>query len=125
MKRYSLYPIYKYDKMYMAEITFTEDNFTEEVLQSSDPVLVDFWAPWCGPCRIQGPIVEELAQEMEGQGVKIGKLNVDEYPQIAQQYGIMSIPTLAIFKGGEVVETMVGVHQKEVLKEKLQRAAGT
>ncbi len=107
----------------MAEMIFTEGNFTEEVLQSSEPVLVDFWAPWCGPCRIQGPIIEALAQEMEGQGVKIGKLNVDEHPQIAQQYGIMSIPTLAIFKGGNVVETLVGVHQKEVLKEKLQQAA--
>jgi len=103
----------------MAELTLTDQNFEEEVLKSNEPVLVDFWAPWCGPCKMQGPIVEELAQEFDGKGVKIGKLNVDDNQQTAMQYGIMSIPTLAIFQGGAVKEQLVGLQQKELLKEKL------
>ena len=90
-----------------------------KIEKSDVPVLVDFWAPWCGPCRIQGPIVEELAKELEGKPYKVGKLNVDESPNIAQQYGVMSIPTLMVFKGGKVDKQMVGVQQKETLKKAL------
>jgi len=103
----------------MAEITFTDQNFESEVEKSGIPVLVDFWAPWCGPCRIQGPIVEELAKEMEESSVKIGKLNVDEHPVYAQKYGVMSIPTLLVFKEGKVSQQMIGVQQKETLKKAL------
>ena len=108
----------------MAEVTFTDDNFEAEVIKSDVPVLVDFGAPWCGPCKMQGPIVEELAGEFEGKNIKIGKLDVDANQSSAQKYGIMSIPTLAIFKGGEVAETMVGLQSKEVLTEKLNYYAG-
>lgn len=101
----------------MSEIIFTDANFDSEVIKSAAPVLVDFWAPWCGPCQAQGPIVEELAKEMDA--VKIGKLNVDENPAVAQRYNIMSIPTLLIFKGGQVVEQLAGLTQKGKLKEKL------
>ena len=104
----------------MAGIIFTDDNFEQDVLQSDVPVLVDFWAPWCGPCKMQGPIVEELATSLEGQAVKVGKMNVDEQPNTAGQYGIMSIPTLVIFKGGQPVEQLVGVHDKETLTQKLK-----
>jgi len=97
---------------------FTDQNFQQEVLNSQKPVLVDFWAPWCGPCQMMGPIIEELAEELEGK-VVVGKLNVDENPQMAQKYGIMSIPTLLIFKDGQVVEQFVGVQPKEVLKQVL------
>lgn len=102
----------------MSEITLTDQNFEEEVLKSDQPVLVDFWAPWCGPCQMQGPVVEEIAKEFSGKA-KVGKLNVDENQAIASRYGIMSIPTLAIFKNGEVVEQMIGLQSKEVLADKL------
>jgi thioredoxin 1 len=97
---------------------FTDANFETEVLQSEIPVLVDFWAPWCGPCQILGPIVEELATEETG--VKIGKLNVDENPGVASKYSIMSIPTIKIFKGGSIVKETVGVQSKEDLKAILE-----
>jgi len=100
------------------EKVFTDQNFEQEVLNSQKPVLVDFWAPWCGPCQMMGPIIEELAEELEGK-VVVGKLNVDENPQMAQKYGVMSIPTLLIFKDGRVVEQFVGVQPKEVLKQVL------
>ena len=103
----------------MAETTFTDENFDSEVIKSSIPVLVDFWAPWCGPCRIQGPIIEALAREQEGKSVKIGKLNVDENPQTAQSYNVMSIPTIIVFKDGQVAQQMVGVQQKDALKKAL------
>lgn len=104
----------------MAEITLTQDSFSKEVLEFDGVVLVDFWAQWCGPCRMQGPIIEELANDLANDSsVKIAKLDVDQAQQVAGQYGVMSIPTLMIFKGGQPVETMVGVHQKDVLKQKI------
>ncbi len=105
----------------MSEVQLTEQNFETEVLKSTVPVLVDFWAPWCGPCRIQGPIVEDLANEFESSKAKIGKLNVDDNNSIASQYGILSIPTLVVFKGGEAVEQFVGVQSKETLKSALEK----
>ena len=92
-------------------IHFTDENFNEEVLSSDIPVLVDFYADWCGPCKMLAPVIEALAQEMEGK-VKIGKLNVDNAPDTAQNYGIMSIPTLLYFKNGEVVNKSIGVVSK-------------
>ena len=97
-------------------LTLTENNWNEEVINSDKPVLVDFWAPWCGPCRIIAPIIEELAEEFEGQ-IKVGKLNTDENPNIAMQYGIRAIPTVILFKNGEVVDTRIGVQPKEALKQ--------
>lgn len=107
----------------MSEVTLTDQNFNEEVLKSNQPVLVDFWAPWCGPCRIVGPIVEELAKEYEGK-IKVGKLNVDENQATAQKYGVMSIPTLAIFKNGEVLDQLIGAQPKETIAQHLDNAAG-
>jgi len=94
---------------------FTDQNFEQEVLKSDKPVLVDFWAPWCGPCKIMGPVIDELAGEIKD-GVKIGKLNVDENPDTAGKYAIMSIPSLKIFKGGQVMKEFTGVQSKDVLK---------
>ena len=96
----------------------TDQNFEAEVLKSDVPVLVDFWAVWCGPCRMIAPVIEELANEYEGKA-KIAKLNVDENPQISMAYGIRSIPTLLIFKGGEIVDQIVGAVPKNVIAEKL------
>lgn len=101
----------------MDELKITDDNFEAEVLKSDKPVLVDFWAPWCGPCRVQGPIVKDLTQEITT--AKIGKLNVDENPKTAEKYGVMSIPTLIIFKRGEVAAQMVGIQTKDTLKQKI------
>ncbi|HLM83600.1 MAG TPA: thioredoxin [Candidatus Bathyarchaeia archaeon] len=100
---------------------FTDQNFEQEVLKSDKPVLVDFWAVWCGPCQMMGPIVEELAEELKDK-YKIGKMNVDENRETASKFGIMSIPTLIIFKGGEAVKQFVGVQAKENLKEELEKA---
>src|SRR5947209_1892575 len=104
----------------MSEITVTDANFDTEVMQSTTPVLVDFWAVWCGPCQMQGPIVEEVAHAMEGKA-KVGKMNVDENPQISQKFGIMSIPTIMIFKGGTVVKQFIGVQSKETLLGELNK----
>jgi thioredoxin 1 len=99
-------------------IILTESNWHAEVINSDKPVLVDFWAPWCGPCRIIAPIIEELADEFAGK-VKVGKLNTDENPNIAMQYGIRAIPTLMLFKNGEVVDTRIGVQPKEAIRQML------
>jgi thioredoxin 1 len=99
-------------------LEFTDANFEQEVLKSDKPVLVDFWAPWCGPCQMVGPIVEAVSQEVVGKAV-VGKLNVDENPETASKYGIMSIPSLKIFKDGQVVKEFVGVQQKEKLLSEL------
>ncbi len=104
----------------MSESTFSDQNFEAEVLKSDQPVLVDFWAPWCGPCQAMGPVIEELAKEYEGKGIKIGKLNVDENSVTAQKYDIMSIPTLIFFKNGEKVAQMMGLQTKEKLVEKIK-----
>jgi len=98
----------------MADIKITDSTFGKTVLNSDKPVLVDFWAVWCGPCQMQGPIVEEVAKEMDGKAV-VGKVNVDESPGLAGKYGVMSIPTLIIFKGGQPVKQFVGVQSKESL----------
>ncbi len=95
----------------MAEITLTVDNFEKEVLQSEVPVLVDFWAPWCGPCRMLGPVVSEIAKESDG-SFKVGKVNTDDEMELATEYGIMSIPALFVFKDGKVVAKQVGVTTK-------------
>lgn len=94
------------------EINITDANFAKEVAESSLPVLVDFWAPWCGPCRMVAPVVEEIAKEYSGK-LKVGKVNVDEAPGVATQFGIMSIPTLMIFKAGKVMENRVGAMNKK------------
>lgn len=103
------------------EHIFTDANFKTEVLESQTPVFVDFWAPWCGPCQMMGPIVEELSKELDGKNIKIGKLNVDENNDTATAYSVMSIPTFLIFKGGEVVDQITGGVQKEKLKEMMAK----
>lgn len=103
----------------MAEITFTDNNFNEEVLKSTIPVLVDFWGPSCGPCKALAPIIDELAREIEGK-LKIGKLNIEENIETPGQFGVMSVPTLAFFKEGKVVKTLVGVQGKDVIKKVIE-----
>lgn len=100
----------------MAEITVTDQSFDKDILQSKLPVLADFWAEWCMPCRMVGPILEELAKEYEGK-LTVAKINVDQNSQTASQFGIMSIPSLLIFKEGKVVKTMIGAQNKENLKK--------
>ena len=105
----------------VAEVT--DSSFQSDVLKSQEPVLVDFWAPWCGPCRMIAPMVEELAAENRG-SIKVTKINIDDNPEAAQNYGVSSIPTLMIFKAGEVVERMVGVQPKSRLQQALDEAKG-
>ncbi|MFQ5752711.1 MAG: thioredoxin [bacterium] len=100
-------------------VTLTDENFDSEVISSDVPVLVDFWAEWCGPCKMIAPYVEELAAEFEGK-VKIGKLDVDNNQVVASKYGVRSIPSLLIFKGGEVVEQIIGAVPKNQIKSKLE-----
>jgi len=100
------------------EIKFTDQNFEEEVEKSKLPVLVDFWAVWCGPCQMMGPIIEELAEKFNGK-MKIGKLNVDENPNTAQKYEVLGIPSLKFFKNGEIVDEITGLQPKEVIIEKI------
>ena len=100
-------------------VLLNDANFEQEVLRSDVPVIVDFWAEWCAPCRIIAPIVEQLATEYEGK-LKVGKLDVDNNPQVSMKYSIRSIPTLLIFKGGEPVEQIIGAVPKQTIVEKLQ-----
>jgi thioredoxin 1 len=105
----------------MAEVILNDQNFESEVLKSEVPVLVDFWAPWCGPCKMIGPIVENVAKEMESKPVKIAKLNVDEAAATAEKYNVMSIPTFKIFKGGQVVDEFIGAQSKEEIVKRLEK----
>ena len=102
--------------------TLTQDNFATEVLQSAAPVLVDFWAEWCGPCKMIAPVLDELADEYQGR-VKIGKVNIDEHQGLAAEYGVRAIPTLLVFKGGQVADQLVGARSKRDLKSSLDRVA--
>ena len=103
----------------MAEITLTTSNFEKEVLESDLPVLVDFWADWCGPCKMLAPTIEEIAKEYEGK-VKVGKVNIDEFAQLAIKYGVASIPTVILFKDGQVVDKSVGFVPKSSIEEMLK-----
>ena len=103
----------------MATVSVTDDNFDTEVLKSSKPIVVDFWAEWCGPCRVVGPVVEELANDYDGK-VVIGKVNVDHNTELSAKYGIRNIPTIIFIKDGEVVDKSVGASPKNVLEEKIE-----
>ena len=102
----------------MAELQITDSSFDSEVVKADKPVLVDFWAPWCGPCRMLSPLVDELAKEYDGK-VKVGKVNTDDNAQVATQFSISAIPTLLFFKGGKVMDQLVGVHPKTEIKKRL------
>jgi thioredoxin 1 len=104
-------------------LTLTEATFDTEVLQSSLPVLVDFWAPWCGPCRAVGPAVEQLASEFEGRA-RVGQVNIDDEPGLAERFDVQSIPLLLFFRGGEVVDQVLGAVPKQVLSDKLRGLVG-
>ena len=108
----------------MAEpLTITTSNFETEVLQAATPVLIDFWAPWCGPCRFVAPAVEEMATQYAGK-LKVGKVNVDDYPAVAQRYGITGIPALLFFEGGQVVDTVIGAVPKSTLQKHVDGVLG-
>ena len=104
------------------EYRFTTENFTSEVINSDVPVLVDFYADWCGPCKMMGPVVESLAKEYDGR-IKVGKVNIDEQPELAQRYGVMSIPYFAFMKNGNVVSDELGAIPKERLVKKIEEIA--
>ncbi|MBI3415470.1 MAG: thioredoxin [Verrucomicrobia bacterium] len=101
-------------------VTLTDTNFATEVLSSETPVLVDFWAEWCGPCKMLSPLIDELASEYDGK-VKIGKVNIDDHQNLASQYGVRAIPTMLVFKSGEVADQIVGLRSKRDLKASLDR----
>ena len=103
-------------------VTLTDTNFKEEVLDSMMPVLVDFWAEWCGPCKMVAPILDDLATEYDGK-VKIGKVNIDDFQGLASEYGVRAIPTLLIFKDGQVADQIVGLRTKRDFKSKLDKVA--
>jgi thioredoxin 1 len=103
-------------------LTLTQQNFAKEVIESAQPVLVDFWAEWCGPCKMLAPILDELAGEYHGR-VKIGKVNIDEHQDLATQYGIQSIPTLLLFHKGQVTEQIVGLRSKKEIQSRFDRVA--
>ena len=103
----------------MAELKITRENFENEVMKSNIPVLIDFWAPWCGPCRMMGPIIEQLADEYEGKA-KVGKVNVDEEGELSQAFGVMSIPTIVLVKDGKIVKQAVGARPKAEVEAMLQ-----
>lgn len=103
----------------MSVLTITKENFESEVLRSDKPVLVDFWATWCGPCRMLAPTIAKIAEEQEGV-IKVGKIDVDDEPELAAKYGIASIPTLMVFKNGEVVKSSVGVQPKPMIEAMLK-----
>ena len=103
----------------MTELKITRENFENEVMKSDIPVLIDFWAPWCGPCRMMGPIIEQLAEEYEGKA-KVGKVNVDEEGELSQAFGVMSIPTIVLIKDGKVVKQAVGARPKAEVEAMLQ-----
>jgi thioredoxin 1 len=99
----------------------TDADFEEKILKADEPALVDFWAPWCGPCRIQGPTVEKVAEKFDGRAI-VAKINVDENPDASSKYGVMSIPTIIVFKGGSELQRFVGVRQEKELAEALEKA---
>ena len=103
----------------MAELKITRENFENEVMKSDIPVLIDFWAPWCGPCRMMGPIIEQMADEYEGK-VKVGKVNVDEEGELSQAFGVMSIPNIVLVKDGKIVKQAVGARPKAEVEAMLQ-----
>jgi thioredoxin 1 len=103
-------------------VQLTQENFAKEVLQSTQPILVDFWAEWCGPCKALGPILDDLAQEYDGR-IRIGKVNIDEHQSLAAEYGIHSIPTLLMFRQGQVADQIVGLRSKRDLKASFDRVA--
>ena len=105
----------------MADLNFKDSDFEEQVLKSDIPVVVDFWAPWCAPCRIVSPLIDELATEYVGK-IKVGKMNVDDEPNASQTYGDMSIPSVMIFKNGQPVKTMIGAQSKENYKKEFDQA---
>ncbi|MCR4963068.1 MAG: thioredoxin [Firmicutes bacterium] len=105
----------------MRVLTITKDNFQEEVLQAEGKVLIDFWATWCGPCRMLSPVVDEIAEEA-AEGLKVGKVNVDEQPELAQQYQIMTIPNLIVFKDGQAVAQSIGLKPKQEILALIEEA---